>query len=90
MSEAERWLIEDVDGMPDGVVRLTLSTSGLELSRADRVLWVPEPPERREAVTAPFEEAERSENQVGGSVSRVPYEVWTLENFLPDPVVRRP
>ena len=24
MSEAERWLIEDVDGMPDGVVRLTL------------------------------------------------------------------
>ena len=28
--------------------------------------------------------------EVGDRISKVPWEVWTLENFLPKPVVRRP
>jgi hypothetical protein len=41
MSEAERWLIEDVDGMPEGAVRVTQSPAGIHIFPSERVLPVP-------------------------------------------------
>jgi hypothetical protein len=50
LSEAARWLVDD--DLPEGAVRLTRSPDELDITPAGRVLWVPEPPRRPDAVPA--------------------------------------
>jgi two-component system phosphate regulon sensor histidine kinase PhoR len=76
MREAERSLVEDVGvhRVPDGMVRVTRSSAGFDVYPADRVLWVPEPPRRREAAAASFADAERAEIEGTGDRGLSQYE----------------
>ena len=72
LADAERWLTGD--GIPDGALSLTLSTSGVIDRPAGRALWLPAVAPIAEAATRPFAEAETAEYQGAGDRGLARYE----------------
>ena len=64
MSEAERWL--GGDALPEGTVRLTRTATASSSAPSGRLIWTMSLPDRREAATAPFVDAERLEFRGNG------------------------
>ena len=55
-----------IEGPAAGMVRFTISETGLRAEPAARVLWLPVPPQLPEAASVPFAEAEKVEFQGNG------------------------
>ena len=70
LAEAERRLPEGP--IPEGMLRLTLSSMGVEAHPADRVLWLLVPPVMLAAETRRFAEVEALEFRGGAARWRVP------------------
>jgi len=72
LASAERLLAEGP--LPQGMLRLKVSSLGVEARPADRVLWLPVPRAMQAAETQPFADAEKLEFQGGAERALAAYQ----------------
>lgn len=84
LAAVERALVDDVP-IPDGAVRLTISSTGVQANPRDRLLWLPVAPSLREAPQDLFRQAEEAELQAAGDRGSARYQELARSE---DPAIR--